>query len=243
MEMAAISSSPRTVEEIFKDYSARRAGIVRALTYDVDEFYATCDPEKENLCLYGHPNETWEVTLPAEEVPPELPEPALGINFARDGMHKRDWLSLVAVHTDSWLLAVAFYFGARLNRNERKRLFALINEIPTVFEVVTERKHVKDKPNVDNGNKSRSSTKRTNDGQSKSTPRVYDEGYAEEEEDEHGETLCGTCGGNYSGDEFWIGCDICERWYHGKCVKITPAKAESIKQYKCPSCSTKKSRP
>ena len=79
-----------------------------------------CEPaEKENLCLYGHPNETWEVTLPAEEVPPELPEPALGINFARDGMHRKDWLSLVAVHTDSWLLAVAFYFGARLNRNER----------------------------------------------------------------------------------------------------------------------------
>jgi hypothetical protein len=24
--------------------------------------------------------------LPAEEVPPEIPEPALGINFARDGM-------------------------------------------------------------------------------------------------------------------------------------------------------------
>lgn len=75
--------------------------------------------EKENLCLYGHANETWEVTLPAEEVPPELPEPALGINFARDGMKRRDWLSLVAVHTDSWLLSVAFYFGARLNRNER----------------------------------------------------------------------------------------------------------------------------
>lgn len=31
----------------------------------------------------------WEVTLPAEEVPPELPEPALGINFARDGMQVR----------------------------------------------------------------------------------------------------------------------------------------------------------
>lgn len=30
MEMAA---SPRTVEEIFKDYSGRRAGVVRALTY------------------------------------------------------------------------------------------------------------------------------------------------------------------------------------------------------------------
>ncbi|KAL8199809.1 hypothetical protein R6Q57_013377 [Mikania cordata] len=99
--MAAISSSPRTVEEIFKDYSARRSGIVRALTYDVDEFYATCDPEKENLCLYGHPNETWEETLPAEEVPPELPEPALGINFARDGMHKEigcHWWLCILIH-------------------------------------------------------------------------------------------------------------------------------------------------
>lgn len=75
--------------------------------------------DKENLCLYGHPNESWEVTLPAEEVPPELPEPALGINFSRDGMQRRDWLSLVAVHSDSWLLSVAFYQGARLNRNER----------------------------------------------------------------------------------------------------------------------------
>ncbi|CAI9273756.1 unnamed protein product [Lactuca saligna] len=134
MEMATISSSPRSVEEIFKDYSARRAGIVRALTYDVDEFYSNCDPEKENLCLYGHPNETWEVTVPAEEVPPELPEPALGINFARDGMHIPDW-------------------------NERKRLFSLINDLPTVFEVVTERKPIKDKPNMDSGNKSRFSTK------------------------------------------------------------------------------------
>lgn len=69
--------------------------------------------------MYGHPNESWEVTLPAEEVPPELPEPALGINFARDGMKRTDWLSLVAVHSDCWLLSVAFYFGARLNRNER----------------------------------------------------------------------------------------------------------------------------
>lgn len=82
--------------------------------------------EKENLCLYGHPNESWEVTLPAEEVPPELPEPALGINFARDGMNRKDWLSLVAVHSDSWLLSVAFYFGARLNRNERYTSFPFL---------------------------------------------------------------------------------------------------------------------
>ena len=69
--------------------------------------------------MYGHPNESWEVNLPAEEVPPELLEPALGINFARDGMKRTDRLSLVAVHSDCWLLSVAFYFGARLNSNER----------------------------------------------------------------------------------------------------------------------------
>ncbi|KAH7520622.1 hypothetical protein FEM48_Zijuj08G0164500 [Ziziphus jujuba var. spinosa] len=33
--------------------------------------------EKENLCLYGLPNETWEVNLPVDEVPPELPDPSL----------------------------------------------------------------------------------------------------------------------------------------------------------------------
>jgi hypothetical protein len=233
MEMG---SSPRSVEEIFKDYSGRRAAIVRALTYDVDDFYGACDPEKENLCLYGHSSETWEVNLPAEEVPPELPEPALGINFARDGMDRKDWLTLVAVHSDSWLLSVAFYFGARLNRNDRKRLFSLINDLPTVFEVVTDRKSLKEKPSVvDSGSKSKGSSKRSNDGLVKSNSKPAEENL-DEEEDEHSETLCGTCGGNYSQDEFWICCDICERWFHGKCVKITPAKAESIKHYKCPSC-------
>ncbi|XP_006657578.2 PHD finger protein ALFIN-LIKE 2 [Oryza brachyantha] len=244
MEMAApVSPAPRTVEDIFKDFAARRAALVRALTVDVDEFYGFCDPEKENLCLYGHPNGRWEVALPAEEVPPELPEPALGINFARDGMHRRDWLSLVAVHSDSWLLSVAFFFGARLNGNERKRLFSLINDHPTVLEALSDRKHGRDnKSSADNGSKSKHSAKRANDVHTKnSRPAVADDGYDDDEE--HSETLCGTCGGRYNSTEFWIGCDICERWFHGKCVRITPAKAEHIKHYKCPDCSSsKKSR-
>ena len=78
---------------------------------------------------------------------------------------------------------------------------------------------------------------------SKTPQKDEDEGLEEEEEDEHGETLCGACGENYASDEFWICCDICEKWFHGKCVKITPARAEHIKQYKCPSCSNKRSRP
>ncbi|KAH7518356.1 hypothetical protein FEM48_Zijuj09G0163100 [Ziziphus jujuba var. spinosa] len=77
--------------------------------------------ENENLCLYGLSNETWEVNLPIEEVLHELPEPALGINFTKDRMQENDCLSLVAVHGDSWLLSVAFYFGAHFGfgKNER----------------------------------------------------------------------------------------------------------------------------
>lgn len=76
-------------------------------------------------------------------------------------------------------------------------------------------------------------------GQSKtnSNSKLLEASYEDDEDSEHN-TLCGTCGQNYNSDEFWIGCDICEQWYHGKCVKITPAKAETIKQYKCPSCSS-----
>lgn len=92
--------------------------------------FVNCGTEKENLCLYGSPNEKWEVNLPAEEVPPELPEPALGINFARDGMQEKDWLSLVAVHSDAWLLAVAFYFGSRFGFDKSDRY---VFPFPPVF--------------------------------------------------------------------------------------------------------------
>ncbi|GMI94979.1 alfin-like 5 [Hibiscus trionum] len=247
--------NPRTVEEVFRDFKGRRAGMIKALTTDVEEFYQQCDPEKENLCLYGFPSEQWEVNLPAEEVPPELPEPALGINFARDGMQEKDWLSLVAVHSDAWLLSVAFYFGARFgfDKADRKRLFNMITDLPTIFEVVTGavKKQTKEKSSVSNhsSNKSKSNSKQSTESQPKYSKAVPlkdedDDGMEEEDDEEHGETLCGACGENYAGDEFWICCDICEKWFHGKCVKITPARAEHIKQYKCPSCSgNKRARP
>jgi len=63
--------------------------VCRLIYAQVDKFFSQCDPERENLCLYGLPDGTWAVDLPAEEVPPEIPEPALGINFARDGMQVR----------------------------------------------------------------------------------------------------------------------------------------------------------
>lgn len=242
----------RTVEQIFDDFKSRRTGIIKALTVDVEDFYRQCDPEKENLCLYGLLNENWEVNLPVEEVPPEIPEPVLGINFARDGMQEKDWLALVAVHSDTWLLSLAFYFGARFgfDKADRKRLFNLINELPTVFEVVTgaAKKQVKEKSSVSNnsGSKSKSSSKaRAPEAQSRQPkaalqPKDEEEELEEQDDDEQGEATCGACGDSNGADEFWICCDICEKWFHGKCVKITPARAEHIKQYKCPSCSSNK---
>ncbi|GKE83983.1 PHD finger protein ALFIN-LIKE 3-like protein isoform X1 [Tanacetum coccineum] len=56
-----------------------------------------------------------------------------------------------------------------------------------------------------------------------------DGGLDDEDDDEHGETLCGSCGESYASDEFWICCDVSERWFHGKRVKITPTRAKHIK--------------
>ncbi|GMJ12014.1 alfin-like 3 [Hibiscus trionum] len=206
---------PRTMEEVFCDFKGRRAGMIKALTIDLEEFYQQCNPENENLCLYGFPGEQWEVNLPAEKLPPELPQPTVGINFARDAMQEKDWLSLVAKHSDVWLLSVAFYFGARLlfNKAERECLFNMINDLPTISEVVkgVSKKQTKEKSSISNS----------------------------KEDEELGDALCGACGENNGADEFWICCDICEKWFQ-KCVNITPAREEHVKQqYKCPSCSIK----
>lgn len=242
--------NPTTIKEIFSDFKGRRAGILKALTIDVEEFYWQCDPKKENLCLYGFPNEKWEVNLPSEEVPPEIPEPVLGINFARDGMKEKDWLALVAVHSDSWLHALASFFSSKfgLQKNDRKRLLNMMVELPTVFEVVTEaakKQKVKKKYSISkhNSNKSKTTSKvrvpETQAKYSRMSSEEDEEDLEEDSEDEDRSTLCGACG-EHGEDEFWICCDKCEKWFHGKCMKITPARAEYIKQYKCPACSNKR---
>lgn len=137
---------PREVEAIHDDFVQRRSALLKALTEEVDDFFQRCDPEKENLCLYGNRDGTWSVDFPVEEVPPELPEPCLGINFARDGMQRRDWLALVAVHSDAWLMAVAFFYAVKLDAAGRMRLYKMLNVHPTLFEVVTNRKNKQQGP-------------------------------------------------------------------------------------------------
>lgn len=58
----------RTADEIFTDWYNRRKGIVCALTTDSDKLFEACDPNKENLCLYGLPDGNWAVDTPADEV-------------------------------------------------------------------------------------------------------------------------------------------------------------------------------
>lgn len=36
---------------------------------------------------------------------------------------------------------------------------------------------------------------------------------------------------------FYIGCDKCQDWFHGACVGITAAEADSIDFYTCPRCT------
>lgn len=74
---------------------------------------------KSCLCPTGDPDGTWNVDLPTNDLPPEFPEPCLGINFARDGMSRDNWLAFVAVHCDVWLLSIAFFYGCRLNADRR----------------------------------------------------------------------------------------------------------------------------
>jgi hypothetical protein len=230
--MATTLPHPRSVDEIYEDFNNRRSALVKALTQEVDDFYKQCDPENENLCLYGNPDGSWDVALPAEEVPPELPEPALGINFARDGMDKKDWLKLVAVHSDAWLLSVAFFYGAKLNKLEREKLFKNINGRPTVFETL----NGKDKGPKKQGQKRPPSVK-TNAGPG-AGPGDYDD-YDGDGGDEK-QDPCDICNKSYKEGEFWIGCDVCLKWYHGKCVNVSAAKAAKITNYKCPGCQKRR---
>ncbi|ONK77801.1 uncharacterized protein A4U43_C02F10840 [Asparagus officinalis] len=115
MEARGVDFRPCTLEDIFRDYKGRWTALVKALTI-----------EEANLCLYGYPDERWELSLPSEELPTDLTEPCLGINFARDGMDPDEWISLVSVHSDSWLLAVAFYNAACCGFNRERSVQYMI---------------------------------------------------------------------------------------------------------------------
>lgn len=53
-----------------------------------------------------------------------------------------------------------------------------------------------------------------------------------------GSDACATCGGKYGAegepeDTLWVGCDTCDRWYHGACVGATQARSLKSMRYRC----------
>ncbi|URE44765.1 hypothetical protein MUK42_13538 [Musa troglodytarum] len=114
---------------------------------DYEKFHQQCDPQKPYMCLYGCPNETWELKEPPDG-PHELPEPNIGVNFARDGMPEKDWLAHVAIHSDAWLYSYAFYcisiyscimnYGIVPNGglSTQMQLFDMINSNLAIYEIV-----------------------------------------------------------------------------------------------------------
>lgn len=188
--------------------------------------------------MYGYPDGSWEVNLPDMMAPTRLPQLGLGINKDRDGMQKKQWLSSMAVPSDSWLLMVAFNFSARFGfgKSERRRLFEMIDDLPSVAEAVNEvLKTSRGQLGNNKSNKRKSSEKKPRESKHPNpvnVPILSEEVAGENEEVGQGESLHGTCN-----DAFWIRCDMCERWFHSLCKNVTASEAELFEQYKCPSCS------
>ncbi len=65
----------------------------------------------------------------------------------------------------------------------------------------------------------------------------YNDSHLKEEE-EDGKLYC-ICKTRYNKNLWMIGCDECDEWFHGKCLKITALEARKIKKFICPKCSAK----
>ncbi|KAK9153628.1 hypothetical protein Sjap_001108 [Stephania japonica] len=130
------SLPPRDVDsQVFNDFCCRRYALIEALTTDLDQFLDICDPEKGVLCLSANAAKmSWDVTCPPPELdmtPPELPQPAPGVFFKREGkpvsykqeaMPLSEWLLKIAIQCDTWLKSVASHRGAHWDTSARQGL-------------------------------------------------------------------------------------------------------------------------
>ncbi|KAL4283460.1 hypothetical protein GQ457_16G002600 [Hibiscus cannabinus] len=217
----------RLVEAVFRNFQGRREALIKAFTTESLIIFLLGFPGKESLCLFGQPDGTWEVKPPVESVPPAMPEPMVGINFLRAKMPADKWIHAVAIASDSWLLSLAFFLGAatraHLSKHDRARLFTMINSLPTLCEIVTG-----DAKGGSGTAKSSSSSSSGRGRQAKGTKRGSPDEAATD-------SLCAACG-TFDAYDFWIGCDTCEKWYHGECVDVTLETSLRIGKYECPPC-------
>ncbi|XP_043941023.1 nucleosome-remodeling factor subunit BPTF isoform X2 [Protopterus annectens] len=52
------------------------------------------------------------------------------------------------------------------------------------------------------------------------------------------EELYCICRTPYDDTQFYIGCDRCQNWFHGRCVGILQSEADLIDEYVCPQCQS-----
>uniref|UniRef100_A0A0D3JCH4 PHD-type domain-containing protein n=1 Tax=Emiliania huxleyi (strain CCMP1516) TaxID=280463 RepID=A0A0D3JCH4_EMIH1 len=63
--------------------------------------------------------------------------------------------------------------------------------------------------------------------------------------EQSGTTACCFCTGNDAAttSKFMIGCDACDRWYHGPCVGVDKKAADQMTEYVCLFCCRKSGTP
>lgn len=77
---------------------------------DVEEFVRQISEKEKEVCLYGHADGEWELREAMNgEMTCRNRDPTVGINFGREGIPLIQWLRLVAIHSDAWLISTAFH--------------------------------------------------------------------------------------------------------------------------------------
>lgn len=106
----------------------------------VSALKAACGDQSRVLCLFAHDDGRWTVDEPSPQVPPDLPEPVLGINLVLPAMHEANWLDFLAAHSEAWLLSTAMFRAAQCRppcgKDERRALFHAINGGPSLVDEV-----------------------------------------------------------------------------------------------------------
>ena len=76
----------------------------------------------------------------------------------------------------------------------------------------------------------------------KPPPRKQDESEVDVEatSDTEGDFSC-YCQVPYDETKFYVGCDICHKWFHGDCIGIDEQKSKKMNQFVCNNCESARS--
>ncbi|MCO5591196.1 hypothetical protein L7F22_045177 [Adiantum nelumboides] len=91
--------------------------------------------EDTNVRFYGLPNQTWKICVLEESS--ELSQPPLGVVMAHKlEMYRIERCSFVALHSEAWLISLAFFFTAQFEEKNRKFVFETIIKLSSIIQAV-----------------------------------------------------------------------------------------------------------